>query len=96
MNPQPKTKVVLLSTAKLTALKHLLYYGRAKEQCEQCGEWVPLIGSVFEAAHLSHIIPRKRGGDLESNLEIKCYDCHIGIEHGPRWTKKEKRNDQTR
>ncbi len=85
MIPDPKPeKPVLLSPAKRRALKVKLYNGRAAESCETCGKWIPLHGDcfdVFRDAHLSHIIPRQRGGDHESNVKIECFDCHIINNH---------------
>jgi len=86
VNPQPKQKVTLLKGKKYTQFKRDLYHNRAYECCESCQRWVPLEGSVFEVAHLSHIVPRKRGGDIPSNVLVECYRCHIIKKHGLKWS----------
>jgi len=86
LNPQPKKKAVRLSPAKRRELKLKLYNERAKEHCETCGKWLPLSGSVFEAAHLSHIKSVGAGGDDSAeNCLIECYQCHINERHGLKW-----------
>ena len=85
-HPCPKEKPVLLSPAKRRKLKLKLYYGRAMESCETCRKWLPLVGTVFNAAHLSHIIPRSLGGDTPDNCKIECYEDHIIKRHGPKWS----------
>ena len=56
--------------------------------CADCGRWVRLDGdTIFNTAHLCHIRGRGIGGDdIKSNVEIKCYACHIILEHGPQWS----------
>ena len=89
-NPQPKHKPTRLSPARRRDLKDTLYYDRAMGLCESCGRYVPLSGSVFEAAHLSHIKSVGSGGDdSEENCLIECYDCHIIKRHGLKWTRGE-------
>jgi len=86
-NSDPKPKRVILTKQGRRALKVRLYNGRAKECCETCGRWVSLNlpGSCFDVffhCHLSHIIPRPRGGDGEDNVKIECYNCHFLGEDG--------------
>jgi hypothetical protein len=87
MNPCPKPKTIRLK-GKAYAKLRLEAWVRAGGCCEDCFRYVPLKGdTVFEIAHLSHIKSRGAGGsDTLDNVKIKCYGCHIGIEHGPRWS----------
>ena len=87
INPQPKKPAVRLYGKARHKFKMDLYENRALRGCETCGKFVPLNGTVFEIAHLSHIIPRKRGGDTPENCLIECYSCHIEDRHGPKWSK---------
>jgi len=94
IRPDPKPpKPVLLNAAGRRALKVELYNGRANERCENrsCRKWVELNKThmdVFRHCHLSHIIPRKRGGDSAENCQILCWSCHLAGVHGPRWKTK--------
>jgi len=37
---------------------------------------------TWENGHMAHVVSRGRGGKDElSNVETKCAQCHIGIEH---------------
>ncbi len=88
IRPNPKTERIRLTPAKRTALKKDLYFNRAQRHCETCGRYVPLEGTVFEAAHLSHKKSVGSGGeDSADNTKIECYQCHIVDKHGPRWSK---------
>ena len=81
MTPDPKHKVTLLTGKKFQKFREEIY-NRDNESCQNCGRWVPLHAeTVFEIAHLTHIIPRKRGGDVPENVKIKCFNCHILKEH---------------
>ncbi len=87
-NPQIKQKPVRLYGKDKKSFKLGLYLGRALRQCETCGKYVPLTGTVFEIAHLSHIKGYGAGGgDTPENCLIQCYDCHINKKHGPKWSK---------
>ena len=86
--PQPKPeKPIILKGKELEKLR-LECYVRDKGCCQDCGKFVPANGSVFNRGHMAHIKRRNKGGDILSNVQWKCYDCHIGYEHGPRWSKK--------
>jgi len=74
--PQPKHKAIRLKGKAMEALR-LACYERDKGRCQQCGEWVS-----WEAFHMSHIIPKAKGGDVIDNVRVKCQYCHIGLEHG--------------
>ena len=99
LRPDPKpSKPILLEGAAYTKFKHDLWENRAHRHCESCGKYVPLtVGGafdVFSCAHVSHIKPRKKGGDIPSNVKILCYNCHFGPEgHGPRWSHGKEMND---
>jgi hypothetical protein len=60
------------------------------ETCCDCNRYAPLKGAtIFDIGHLAHIKGYGAGGgDTEDNVKWKCYWCHIGIEHGLRWSKK--------
>ncbi len=83
-NPQPKPKVTLLVGKAKQELRRKCCE-RAHSRCEQCGRYVPLSSNsgdpLFTNGHMAHIIPRKRGGDIISNVSWKCYYCHLGLEH---------------
>ena len=84
--PDPKpAKPVLLKGKAYTKLRFDTWV-KAGGRCETCGKWVPLLDpsgvfDVFTCAHLSHIIPRKRGGDIPENVKNECFDCHIAQGH---------------
>lgn len=95
-NPQPKCPAIKLSDRDRHELKMDLYFNRADRCCETCAEkdppvykYLPLYGTVFQIAHLSHIAPRNRGGDVPENCLIECYQCHINERHGLKWSKDE-------
>ena len=84
MNPQPKKKVVLLKGKAYTKLKFDTWV-KAGGRCA-CGKFVPFLDpdqrfDIFTCAHLSHLIPRKRGGDVPENVKIECFACHIEKGH---------------
>ena len=88
MKPQPKQKAIRLYGKAKTEFKRGLYLNRAKSRCETCKKPVPLAGTVFQIAHLSHIKSYGAGGgDTEDNCLIECYKCHIEGRHGPKWSK---------
>ena len=84
IRPDPKKKVTLLkgkASQKLRFDTWVAAGGRCK-----CGKFVPLLDpdgvfDVFTCAHLSHKVPRKRGGDVPENVEILCFHCHIENGH---------------
>jgi len=86
MTPCPKEKTIRLKGKAYSKLREEAY-NRAGECCEDCGRWLPLTGdTVFNIAHLSHIKSRGAGGsDTLDNVKIKCFECHIMDEHGPKW-----------
>ena len=92
MTPDPKPKKpVLFNGPGYTAFRisvHDVYSGL----CADCGKYAPLMVNgefdPFSCGHVSHTIRRKKGGDVMSNVKWKCYGCHIGIEHGPRWSRR--------
>ena len=67
---------------------------RAGGYCETCGTYAPLRDSdnqfnVFECGHMSHIKSIGAGGeDTPENVKWECYRCHIGVHHGPQWSRK--------
>jgi hypothetical protein len=89
-NPQPKNPPVRLYGRAKTEFKKRLYK-KAGGRCQgkDCGKPLYMTGNLFtDFAHLAHIISYGAGGgDTEDNCKIKCYDCHIIVEHGPRWSK---------
>ena len=93
MKSYPKNPPVRLYGKARTEFKWDLYENRALRGCESCGKFLPLTGTVFEIAHLSH---RKSvatgGGDTEDNCLILCYGCHINGLHGPKWSKSNANN----
>lgn len=53
-----------------------------KGKPDACGIWLPLYGSVFNRAHLAHVIPRSIGGpDTLENTRILCPNHHLVDEH---------------
>jgi len=49
---------------------------------EGCGIWLPLYGSVFNRAHLAHVLSHGAGGgDTIENTRIRCFHHHIEVEH---------------
>jgi|SRR5712664_879575 len=67
-------------------------YVRANGRCQYCGKRLPLNGDLMWRAHLAH------GGNTKvsrcwcpENLTLKCYHCHIVVEHNRevRWSSKE-------
>ena len=89
MNPQPKQKQIRLNTKDWSALRKKVWQ-KQRGMCAKCGMWVRLDGdTIFNTAHLAHIKSRGAGGDdVESNVRILCYRCHILNEHGLRWSEK--------
>ena len=91
MGPDPKKKTVRLKGKAYHDLR-VEAWDRAAGRCHDCGKFVPLLTpgggfNVFTCAHLAHIKSRGAGGsDILSNVVIKCYQCHIEIEHGGRWS----------
>jgi len=64
--------------------------------CANCKRWLPLyeltqdgknVFDVFTCAHVAHGKRRAKIGDDVNQCKIKCYRCHIEIEHGPQWGK---------
>jgi len=82
--PDHKKKVTLLKGKAYTKLRFDTWV-KAGGCCETCGRFVPLSDDghfdVFTCAHLSHIVPRKRGGDVPENVRIECFNCHIADGH---------------
>lgn len=77
------TGKIRLSGLKLEALRESAYY-RAGGRCQWsgCGAILPLYGSVFNRAHLIHLVSRGAGGsDTIENTRIGCYFHHIECEH---------------
>ena len=96
--PDPKPeKPVLLEGKKKTEFRKDVYI-RAGGLCESCGEPAPhkeeTVFNVFTCGHVSHIRPRRIGGDVMKNVKWECYSCHIGYKHGPRWSKNERRQNR--
>jgi len=84
-NPQPKENVPILTGKAYTKFKKEIYE-RNNECCQKCGRWVPLtnqdgVFNNFTCAHLAHIKPRKKYGDIPENVQIECFDCHIAQGH---------------
>ena len=74
---------VRLSGAALERLREKVYQ-RDGGRCQWalCGVWLPLYGSVFNRAHLAHLLSRGAGGsDTEANTRILCPQHHLGDEH---------------
>jgi hypothetical protein len=74
---------VRLSGAAMERLREQVYR-RDGGRCQwpNCGELLPLHGSVFNRAHLAHIKSRGAGGgDTAPNVRILCYFHHIGCSH---------------
>jgi hypothetical protein len=88
-NPNPKNPPIRLYGKAKTEFKRKLWI-KAGKRC-QCGRLLSMTGNLFtNFAHLAHIKSYGAGGgDTEDNCKIKCYDCHIIVEHGPRWSKNE-------
>ena len=90
-NPDPKPEKPVLLTGKNYTLFRMQVAARAGFKCEICGCHAPFSTGndnfdVFYCGHVSHTIPRKKGGDTFDNAKWKCFDCHINKEHGPQWT----------
>ena len=92
MTPDPKPQTVRLKGKAYTAFRksvHEKYSGR----CVECGRYAPLLDAdgvfdVFGCGHVAHLKSVGSGGhDILSNVVWKCPDCHLGKEHGPKWTK---------
>ena len=92
-DPKPE-KPILLSGKAFTEFRRKVAE-RAKFKCADCGRYAPSlvygVFDVFNCGHVAHIKRRNVGGDVMSNVLWKCYNCHIGNEHGPRWSVKEHR-----
>jgi hypothetical protein len=79
---------VRLSGNALEALR-VMRYQIDGERCtwhkgkpDACDVWLPLYASVFNRAHLAHIVSRGAGGsDTIANTTIRCFHHHIEIEH---------------
>jgi len=83
-----KIKPIRLKGAAMSALRREVYE-RDGGCCVVCGRWVPLEGGLWERAHLAHIKSRGAGGgDVIDNVQIKCAECHLNREHGPRWSRR--------
>ena len=71
-NPDPKPKVILLTGKAKTEFRYQIFM-RAAGNCETCRCWAPFRVDdqfdVFACGHLSHIIPRRRGGDIPENVK---------------------------
>lgn len=86
MTPDPKPKKPVLLKGKAYQKLRFDTWVKAGGHCETCNRWVPLLDpdgapDIFVIAHLSHIKPRKRGGDVPENVKIECYTCHIDQGH---------------
>ncbi|MFB6200107.1 MAG: HNH endonuclease [Candidatus Nanohaloarchaea archaeon] len=58
------------------SLKNELYFERADQQCEWCGEDI-------DAPEVHHITPRSEGGSNDrSNLIVLCPNCHRKADKG--------------
>ena len=102
MKPCPKPEKPILLTGKAKTEFRRAVAERAGERCEtirpdgsRCNIHAPRliygVFDVFNCGHVAHIKRRNVGGDVMSNVLWKCYNCHIGNEHGPRWSVKEHR-----
>lgn len=87
MTPCPKKKRKTLTKKQESELR-VKVWAEQGGRCYDCGNWVDLKGeTIFNTAHLAHVKSKGAGGnDTEENRVIKCYRCHIEIEHGPRWS----------
>lgn len=69
-----------LAMERLRERRYVKDDGRCK--WKDCGKWLPLYGSIFNRAHLCHIISHGAGGgDTIENTHIGCYEHHIESEH---------------
>jgi len=105
MNPCPKpVKPILLTGKKYTEFRREVAK-RAGERCEavnsggkRCNSHAPVliygVFDVFNCGHVAHIVRRRKGGDVLSNVKWKCYHHHIEIEHGPQWGNLERINER--
>jgi 5-methylcytosine-specific restriction endonuclease McrA len=86
-----KTPVKKLSTKDRKEIRRQVYV-RDGGLCQVCGDPVPLYDyygdfDVFTCGHAAHIKSEGAGGKYEvNNLILKCPKCHLGLEHGPRWS----------
>lgn len=99
-NPQPKPEKPILLTGSAKTAFRVKIGTEAHGICQTCGCYAPIyIGSgthfnVFLCGHVSHIRPRKIGGDTPNNVRWECHNCHIGVKHGPRWSVNKKLMDE--
>ena len=78
----PKKQPIRLSGRAYTEFKKKLYMKHGG-RCFKCNTWKPLTVdgrfNEYRCAHVSHIVPRSRGGeDTEKNCRIACFRCHRG------------------
>ncbi len=77
INPDPKPEKTIKLKGKAMEALRLACYKRDKGVCQQCNKFV-----WWGWGHMAHIERRAKGGDVLSNVTWKCFDCHIGLEHG--------------
>ena len=77
VNPVPKPEKVLILKGKELEQLRRDCFKRDGYKCVDCGSSVS-----WESGHMAHIIRRKKGGDYLNNVTTKCFQCHIGKEHG--------------
>ena len=56
-------------------------YELDKGRCTKCDAPLPLDGPLTVRAHLAHVRNKRMWGDTLENTRIKCYHCHIELEH---------------
>jgi 5-methylcytosine-specific restriction endonuclease McrA len=76
----PKPKRIKKTGKEMETLRREVFE-RDHGRCQDCGKYVS-----WDQGHLAHVKSRGAGGDdVAENCLWKCFDCHIGIEHGVRW-----------
>jgi hypothetical protein len=80
--PRAFKEIVRLHGSALTNLRKQRYeIDKGLCQDKDCGVWVPLDGPLTVRAHLAHVRNKRMYGDTLENTRIKCYHCHIELEH---------------
>jgi len=60
-------------------------YVRDEGRCVVCQRRLRFERGGFNSMHMAHVEGRGAGGsDTLENVQTKCFDCHIVLEHNPK------------
>ena len=82
-----KLGIVRLYGDDLAQLRRECYErDEGKCQWDGCGKSVPFEGDLYTRGHMAHVKNKRMYGDTLDNVRWLCYEHHILVEHGLKWS----------